>query len=180
MLYKDITKSWDTWIWVLTFSVFHSSRRVLSRKTLHENIVQGCVKWFHMLTIWFFYRHFGMESVRDPFREPPPWGKLFFWCSSYEWTNTQTKAHTNECIVLGNYRLRLAFSLKKTKGSLYLLTSHSLISQADISKIMTVSAIITDNPFVSMAILNANRNPGGSRLYEMSSWEDGSVDMFLS
>ncbi len=39
---------------------------VLSGKTLHENIVQGCGKLFHMLTIWFFYRHFGVESVPDP------------------------------------------------------------------------------------------------------------------
>ncbi len=28
--------------------------------------MQGCEKLFHMLTIWFLYRHFGMESVPDP------------------------------------------------------------------------------------------------------------------
>ena len=57
MLYKDITKSWDTWNWVLMFPVLHSSRIAF---------VQGCGILFHMLTIWFFCRHFGMESVPDP------------------------------------------------------------------------------------------------------------------
>ena len=67
MLNKDITKSWDTWNWVLTFLVFHSSRIAFTGLILHENIVQRCGKLFHMLAIWFFYRHFGMESAPDSY-----------------------------------------------------------------------------------------------------------------
>ena len=46
MLYKDITKSWDTF----------------------ENIVQGCGKLLHIdAHCMIFHRHFGMESVPDPY-----------------------------------------------------------------------------------------------------------------
>ena len=44
---------------------------VLSRKTLHENVVQGCGMVLHMFIMRFFYRHFGVESVPDPSFSPP-------------------------------------------------------------------------------------------------------------
>ncbi len=53
---------WGSCNWLLTFLILRGSKIAL-----HENIVQGCGKLFHMLTILFFYRHFGMESVPDPF-----------------------------------------------------------------------------------------------------------------
>ncbi len=48
----------------LSFAQFYNC--FLSGKTIHENIVQGCGKMFHMLTlVW----HFGMENVPDPLHD---------------------------------------------------------------------------------------------------------------